>query len=46
MNIKIKDAHFIHLNVPIENPIKTSFGVMDSRYAVFLYWMMNTAYRA
>ena len=36
MKIKIKDAHAIHLSAPIENPIKTSFGVMDSRHAVFL----------
>ena len=36
MKIKIKDAHVHHLRAPIENPVKTSFGVMDSRHAVFL----------
>lgn len=34
--MKIRDAQVYHLNVPIENPVKTSFGVMDSRHAVFL----------
>jgi len=34
--MKIRDAHVYHLQVPVENPIKTSFGVMDSRHAVFL----------
>jgi len=34
--MKIKDARVYHLCVPIENPVKTSFGVMDSRHAVFI----------
>lgn len=36
MNMKIRDARVCHLQAPIKNPIKTSFGVMDSRHAVFL----------
>jgi D-galactarolactone cycloisomerase len=34
--VKIKNAQVHHLRVPIETPVKTSFGIMDSRHAVFL----------
>ena len=34
--MKIRNAQVHHLQVPIENPVRTSFGVMDSRHAVFL----------
>lgn len=36
MKFRIKNAYVCHKQVPIENKIKTSFGVMDSRHAVFL----------
>ena len=36
MRIRIRDARVHHLQVPIENPVRTSFGVMDSRHAVFI----------
>ena len=35
-SLNIKDVHVYHLRVPVESPIKTSFGVMDSRYSVFI----------
>ena len=36
MKNKIRNAYVHHLQVPIEKKIKTSFGVMDSRHAVFI----------
>jgi len=36
MKIKIRNAHAHYLQVPIENKVKTSFGVMDSRHTVFI----------
>ncbi|MFQ6044007.1 MAG: mandelate racemase/muconate lactonizing enzyme family protein [Candidatus Poribacteria bacterium] len=36
MKIKISNAHVHHLQAPIENKVKTSFGVMDFRDAVFI----------
>ncbi|MFB3893308.1 MAG: mandelate racemase/muconate lactonizing enzyme family protein [Phycisphaerae bacterium] len=32
----IKSARVLHLRVPVDNPVRTSFGVMDSRHAVLL----------
>lgn len=34
--IKIRNLYACHKQVPIENKIRTSFGVIDSRHAVFL----------
>ena len=34
--MRIKNAYVYHEQVPIEHEIKTSFGTMDSRHAVFL----------
>ena len=36
MRIRIRDARVCHQQVPIKKKIRTSFGVMDSRHAVFL----------
>jgi len=36
MSIKIRDAKVHQLRVPLEGAVKTSFGVMDARHAIFL----------
>lgn len=36
IGITIKDAKVYHLSVPLEDYVKTSFGTMDERHAVFL----------
>jgi len=36
MRIRIKNGYVYHIQVPVEQEIKTSFGTMDSRHAVFL----------
>jgi L-alanine-DL-glutamate epimerase-like enolase superfamily enzyme len=34
--IKIKDAQVYHLSVPLDHPVKTSFGTMDTRHLIIL----------
>jgi len=36
MTMKIKNARVYHLQIPIKEPVKTSFGVMGSRHTVLI----------